>query len=159
MRKKTSNLEGVCFNYEQLFHPVQCTACRRSQCSSKDKLVSSEVTGSLSISDQLHYLWGINCFGNGTRQNSICLYQSGSSQILFSYLYILSILGKIYLFWIQSFQCLAIVAFQLQSGWFFREKFWELSVQHDSVPILIRTWERGFYYLQCSNSSWLEWKK
>ena len=25
-QKKTSSLDGICFTYEQLFHPVQCTA-------------------------------------------------------------------------------------------------------------------------------------
>ena len=47
IRKKASNLDGVCFNYEQLFHPVQCTACKICQCSSIDKLVLPEVTGIL----------------------------------------------------------------------------------------------------------------
>ena len=56
MRKITSILDGVCVNYEQLFHPVHCTACRIRQGSSKDKLVLPEVTGILSISDELHYL-------------------------------------------------------------------------------------------------------
>ena len=56
MRKKTSTLDGVCFNYEQLFRPVQCTACRTCQSSSRDRLVLPEVTGILSISDELHYL-------------------------------------------------------------------------------------------------------
>ena len=55
IRKRTSILARVCFNYEQLFHPVQCTACRICQGSPKDKLVSPEVTGIQSISDQLHY--------------------------------------------------------------------------------------------------------
>ena len=91
IRKRTSILDGICFNYEHFFHPVQCTACRIYQCSSRDKLVLLEVTGILSISDQLHYLWGINWFGNGTRQYSTCMYQSGSSHILFSYHFILSI--------------------------------------------------------------------
>ena len=36
-RSKTSILEGVCFNYEPLFCPVQCTACRKNQCSSREK--------------------------------------------------------------------------------------------------------------------------
>ena len=115
MRKRTSIFDRVCFNYEQLFHPVQCTACRICQWSSGDRLVLPEVTDILSISDQLHYLWGINCFGNGTRQCSTCLYPSGSSHILFSYHYILSLLGKIFFLWNLSFKCLAIVAFQLQS--------------------------------------------
>ena len=56
IRKRTSILDRVCFNYEQLFHPVQCTACRICQCSSRDRLVLPEVTGILSISDQVHYL-------------------------------------------------------------------------------------------------------
>ena len=115
MRKRTSILPRVCFVFEQLFHPVQGTAFRICQCSSKGKLVLPEVTRILLISDQLHHLSGLNSFGNGTRQYSICLYQSGSSHKIFSYQYILSILGKIFLLRDQSFQCLAIVAFQLQS--------------------------------------------
>ena len=124
--KKTCVLDGVWFNYERLFHPVQCTACRKCQCSWRDKLALPEVTGILSFSDQLHYLWGINCFGNGTRHLSTCLYQSGSLHILFSCDYILPILGEIINLWNQSFQCLAIVAFQLQSVWDSWEKFLEL---------------------------------
>ena len=158
MRKRTSILDRVCFNYEQLFHPVQCTACKMCQCSSGDRLVLPEVTGILSILVQLHYLWCVNFFGNGTRQSSTSQYPSGSSHILFSYHYILSILGKIFLLWNQFFQCLAIVAFQLQSVQVFRETFSELEVQHDKVPILILSRERGFNYLQRSNSSWVEYK-
>ena len=56
IRKRISILDRVCFNYEQLFQPVQCTACRICQCSSRDKLLLPEETGILSISDQLHYL-------------------------------------------------------------------------------------------------------
>ena len=97
MRKRTSILARVCFNYEQLFHPVQCTTCRICQCSSRDKLTLPGAIGILSISDQLHHLSSINCFGNGTQQYSTCLYQSGSSHILFSYHYILFVLGKIFL--------------------------------------------------------------
>ena len=115
MRKRTSILEVVCFNYEQLFHPVQCTACRICQCRSRNELVWPEKTGFLSFSDQLHYLWGINYFGNGTRQFSTCLYQSESLHILSSYHFILSISGEIFLLWNQSFQCLAFVAFQPKS--------------------------------------------
>ena len=35
--ERTSILDGVCFNYEQLFHPIQCTACRKCQYSSRGK--------------------------------------------------------------------------------------------------------------------------
>ena len=56
MRKTRSILDGVCFKNEQLFHPVQCTACRICHCSSGDKLVLPELTGVLSFSDQFHYL-------------------------------------------------------------------------------------------------------
>ena len=56
IRKRTSILDRVCSNYEQLFHPIQCTACRICQCSSRDRRVLPEVTGILSISDQVHYL-------------------------------------------------------------------------------------------------------
>ena len=37
IRKRTSILDRDWFNYEQLFHPVQCTACRNCQCSSRCK--------------------------------------------------------------------------------------------------------------------------
>ena len=56
IRKRTSIPDRVCFNYEQLFHPVHCTACKKCQCSSRDRFVLPELTGILSISDQLHYL-------------------------------------------------------------------------------------------------------
>ena len=56
IRKITSNLDGVCFNYEQLFHPVKITAYRICQCSSRDKLILPEVTSILSNSDQFRYL-------------------------------------------------------------------------------------------------------
>ena len=115
IRKRTSIFDGVGFLFEQLFHPVQCTTFRLCQSSSRDKLVLPEVTGTIWTSDQLPYLWGINCFGNGTRQYSRCMYQSESSHKLISYHYILSILGKIFLLWNQCDQSLAIVEFQLQS--------------------------------------------
>ena len=51
IRKRTSILDEVCFNYEQLLHPVQCTACRIYQCSSRDKLVLPRVTRVLAISE------------------------------------------------------------------------------------------------------------
>ena len=37
IRKRTSILDGVCFNYEQSLHPTQCTACRKCQCNSRGK--------------------------------------------------------------------------------------------------------------------------
>ena len=46
-RKRTSILDAVCFNYQQLFHPVPSTAYRKRQCSSVDKLVLPEMTGNL----------------------------------------------------------------------------------------------------------------
>ena len=113
-RKRTSILAGVCFHYEQLFHPVQCNACGICQNSSRDEIVLPKVTDILCFSDQLHYLSGTNCFGNGTPQYSVCLYQSGSLHRLFSYHYILSILGKIFFLRNQSLQWLAIVAFEPQ---------------------------------------------
>ena len=56
MRTRTYIFDRVCVNYEQLFHPVQCTASRICQHSSKNKRVSPEVTGILPFSDQVHYL-------------------------------------------------------------------------------------------------------
>ena len=111
MRKTTSIPSGVCFNCEQLFHPVQCTACRICQCSSRDKLILPKLTG---VQIKFIIFQVKNCFGIGTRQYSTCLYLSENSNILYSYLYILSILSKIFPLWSQYFQCLAIVAFQLQ---------------------------------------------
>ena len=56
VKKKTSKLYGVSFNYEHLFHPVQCSACRICQSSSRDELVWPKLAGILSFLDQLHYL-------------------------------------------------------------------------------------------------------
>ena len=56
MRKRTFILDGVRVKYEQLFHPVQCTAGRICQGSSRDGLALPEVTDILSISDQLLYI-------------------------------------------------------------------------------------------------------
>ena len=159
IRKSTAILDKGCFNYEQLFHPVQCSARKICQLSSIVELVLPGVTGILSTLNQLKCLWGTNCSGNGARQYWDCLYQSWSLHILPFYRYILSILGKKILFWYQSFQCLAIVAFQLQLVLVFREKFLELWVQHDEVPILISASKRGSYFFQCSNSSWLKKKE
>ena len=50
MRRRTSILDGVCVNYEHLFQPLQCTACKICQCSSQDTFVLPEV-----ISDQPFY--------------------------------------------------------------------------------------------------------
>ena len=55
-RTKTCILDDVCYTYEQLFHPVQCTACKRCQGSSTDKLVLSRALGVLSTLNQIHYL-------------------------------------------------------------------------------------------------------
>ena len=55
IRKSTSIIDGVCFNYEQLFHPVQCTVCRICQGSTLEKLVLPKTTGILRISDQIHH--------------------------------------------------------------------------------------------------------
>ena len=35
--KRISILDRVCFNYEQLFHPMQCSACRKCPCRSRAK--------------------------------------------------------------------------------------------------------------------------
>ena len=111
IRKRTSILDKVCFKNEQMFHPVQCTACKLCQFSSIDKIVLPRATGILSTSDQTHYIWGIKRFGNRTRQNSSCLYETWSLLIILFYNYILSILGQNFLC-IRFFQCMAIVAFQ-----------------------------------------------
>ena len=79
-----------------------------------EKFVLSKVTGILSISEKHHCLWVANCFGNSILQISVCLCQSGSVHIIFSYQYRMSISGKVFLLWDEFFQCLEIVAFQLQ---------------------------------------------
>ena len=56
MRKITSIHDGVGFNYEQLFHAVQCTACDICLFSSRDKLFLPDVRGILSICVQILYL-------------------------------------------------------------------------------------------------------
>ena len=122
--EKRIHLDGVCFKYERLFNPVQCTACRICQCSSRDKLFWLEVIGILWTSEQLQHLWSINCFGNGTRQYSTCLYQSGSSHTFFSYQYILSILGKNILLWISLINVWQLLHLNYNQCQFFGRSFW-----------------------------------
>ena len=49
IRKCTSSLVGICFDYEQLFHPIQCTACKLCQCSSKVILKLPRVSDSVTL--------------------------------------------------------------------------------------------------------------
>ena len=110
-RKRTSLLDNVCYNYEQLFDPVQCTACKRRQVSSIGKPVVSRPTSILTFSDKFHYLSGTNCFGNGTWQNLACLYQSSNLHILFVCHHILSILGKKFFFRLNLFNVWQLLHF------------------------------------------------
>ena len=56
LEKKRPFLTKFVFVNEQLFHPVQCSACKIRQFSSKDKLFFLKATSILSISDQFQYL-------------------------------------------------------------------------------------------------------
>ena len=124
--KTTSILDKGCFNYEQLFHPIHCTARKICQWRSIHKLLLSNATGILSVFGQFHYLWGISFFANSTRLYWARLYQSWSLHILFFYHSILSNLAPRILLGFNSFHDLAIVAFQLYLMQIFREKFLEL---------------------------------
>ena len=85
---------GVLSSLEQLLYPIPCPAWEKYQCNSKDKLVLPSVTGILSTSDELHYLWGTTCFGGGTRQYWDFPYQSWSLNMLFVCNFLMSILGR-----------------------------------------------------------------
>ena len=37
IKERKSILDGACFKYGQLFHPIKCTAGRKCQCSSRGK--------------------------------------------------------------------------------------------------------------------------
>ena len=111
--KTTSFLDKGCFFYEQLFHPIHCTACEICQCRSIHKLLLSNATGILSVFGQFRYLWGTSCFANSTRLYWARLYQSWSLHMLFFYHFLLSILDPRILLGFNSFQYLAIVAFHL----------------------------------------------
>ena len=56
IRKNAPLLDEGYLNYEQLFHPVQCTACKLCQCCSIDNFVLSKMIGILSTSGQPHCL-------------------------------------------------------------------------------------------------------
>ena len=134
-RNRTSNFDEVSNNYEELFHRVQCTDWKLFQCSSLNIPVLHRTSGILSISDQFPYLWGVNGCGNGTRKISTCLYQSWRSwslHIFFCYHYILSVLGKKLKVQLNRFfQCLLIIAFQLQIVRVPLEKFVEFWVKYE----------------------------
>ena len=72
------------------------------------------VASFVSISNQFHWLRRVNCFDYKRWQNSTFLYQSGEMHRLLTYESLVSILGGEFLRWKQSFQCLVILAFQLQ---------------------------------------------
>ena len=55
IRKSTSILVRVCFNYEQLLHPIQCTACRKCQRSSRGKRAQQEAVCIQSTLNPLQY--------------------------------------------------------------------------------------------------------
>ena len=55
IKKRTSILDVACFNYKQLFHPIQCIACRKCQCSSRGKLAEQEVVCIHSTSNPFQY--------------------------------------------------------------------------------------------------------
>ena len=123
-RNKQPFLTDFFFDYEQLFHAVQFTACWICQCSWRDKFILPKVTDILSILEQLLYLWGINCFGNSTRQYSTCLYQCGSLHIFFSNHHILSFSGNIFLFWFRFFNVWQLLLFNYSQCKFFGRLFW-----------------------------------
>ena len=43
MRKRSSIPDGVCFNYEQLFHPVHCSAREKANVAQKLNALSKKV--------------------------------------------------------------------------------------------------------------------
>ena len=110
-RKRTSIPDGACFNYKHLIHPVQCTACRKCQGSSRGKRALQEAFCIQSTLNPFQYLWDTCCFNSGIRQCAPCLHQFGSWCILFFYHCKLSILNKKFHLLNQHFQCLAFVVF------------------------------------------------
>ena len=78
IRKGTSILDGVCFIYEQLFHPKQCTARRKRQCSSRGKCAEQEVFRIQSTLNPFQYPSDTCSSDSGIRQCSPCLHQFGS---------------------------------------------------------------------------------
>ena len=85
IRKITSSLDVVCFNYEQLFHAIQCTACRKCQYSSRGKRAQQESSCTQSIKNPFQYPWDTCCFDCGIGQCSPCLRQFECCFILFLY--------------------------------------------------------------------------
>ena len=85
IRKKTSILYQFCFKYEQRIHPIQCTASKICECNSIDKLILWGSTGFVSFLGQSFLLCSTNCFCNGKRQYSACLYQL--SILMFTYIF------------------------------------------------------------------------
>ena len=120
---RTSDSVWVCFTYEQLFHPVQCTAGKICQCNSIDKLALPKATGIFSTAFKFHYLWGTNCFGNGAQKFWTCLCQSRCLQIFFCHC-ILSFSGKRIFFGISFFNAWQLLSFNYSYCKFFGRSFW-----------------------------------
>ena len=102
---------GVLSSLEQLLYPIPCPAWEKCQCNSKDKFVLPSVTGILSTSDELHYLWGTTCFGDGTRQCWGFPYQSWSLNMLFVCIFRMSILDRNYFSWFNLFSFWCVLHF------------------------------------------------
>ena len=143
IRKRTSILVWICFNYEQLFQPRQCTACRKCQCSSRGKRAWPAVFCIQSFLNPFQYPWDTSCFHSGTRQCSPCLYQFESWCILFSYHCKLSILNKKFHLLNHPLQYLAIAEFLPELAYFFPENLY-LYVQLDTVPVFFSFRKRFF---------------
>ena len=160
-RGKT-NFYEICSNYEQLFQPIQCRAWKVCQANSIDKFVLPRATGILSTSGQFQYLRDTKCFGNGTRQNSACrirleIYTNFFLFLFYSFHFSSEISSSNSIIWMSFKNCFLPTVSLSFSG--------EISavvrsrVQHGEVPILTLAWERTYFCLQCSNSSWLEKKR
>ena len=107
IRRRAAILHKIGFNYKELIHPVQCTACKTCQ---TETLSLPTATGILPISGQFQYLWCTKCFRNTKVNNTKKI-----NLFLHSFSLIFIYFGKVLLLWSQFFQCLAGVAFQLQS--------------------------------------------
>ena len=106
----------VLLSLEQLLHPIQYTAWKNCQCSSLDTIFLPRVIGILSNSDQLHYLWGTSCFGDGTRQCWGFPYQSWSLNMLFVCIFRMSILGRNYFSWFNLFSFWCVLKYHFQAA-------------------------------------------
>ena len=104
------------------FCPIQCTACKIRQGSSKNKFILTRVTRILSTLHQSHCLSGTNCLSNSARYIEIVCISFVVYTYFFLPLYIVQFRQEILFFGVRLFNMWELLHFNYSYCKFFRTK-------------------------------------